>query len=126
MKNYLLFLLSSRVFAVGIQGAIEILPRNARDNRLSRKLELDCCDLSGLPETRSHQYDIVCANLMFDLLKSERARIVVRLKPAGFLVLAGLLRPQFGEIRSEYEQSGLKLVRSKVEKGWQSGLFRMC
>lgn len=26
MKNYLLFLLSSRVFAVGIQGAIEILP----------------------------------------------------------------------------------------------------
>ena len=26
MKNYLMFLLSSRVFAVGIQGAIEILP----------------------------------------------------------------------------------------------------
>jgi len=26
MKNYLLFLLSSRAFAVGIQGAIEILP----------------------------------------------------------------------------------------------------
>jgi len=56
---------------------------------------------------------------------AERVRIVGHLKPTGKLVLAGVLRSQFTELRRAYQQEGLRLVVHREEKEWTSGAFAM-
>jgi ribosomal protein L11 methylase PrmA len=48
--------------------------------------------VTKLPLQPARQYDLVCANLISNLLIAERRRIVNRLKPGGTLVLAGFWR----------------------------------
>ena len=76
-----------------------------------------------LPIGSGRKYDLVCANLIFDLLLKEAKRIVSRLKPEGVLVLAGILRAQFPMVRAAYEKHGLRLIVFKAEKEWAGGAF---
>jgi ribosomal protein L11 methyltransferase len=82
-------------------------------------------DLAALPRRRAHRYDLICANLISTLLIAERDRIVARLKPGGTLVLAGILAFEFQEVQRAYEDTGLRLIASRSEKGWRSGTFRL-
>jgi ribosomal protein L11 methyltransferase len=107
--------------------AIRIARTNARKNGVSRRVSLDCRDLTRLPLTGPSQFDVVCANLTDDLLLAERRRILNRLRPGGRLVLAGILRSQFQAVRRAYEAIGLKLAVYQPEGDWASGSFvRIC
>ena len=81
-------------------------------------------DVTKLPEGTRRRYALVCANLIYDLLIAERKRILNRLAPGGTLVLAGILRTQFSEVRSVYEQAGMERVAGRQENEWESGAFR--
>ena len=72
----------------------------------------------------ARQYDLVCANLISDLLIAERRRIAAQLNRTGTLVLAGILKSEFTEVQKAFETLGLKLVSSRNEKEWRSGSFR--
>src|SRR5207249_4070166 len=104
--------------------AIRTTRANARKNGVADKLRLSRMDLARLP-SRRRQFDLVCANLLFDLLLAQPRRILAQLKPGGTLVLAGLLRSQFAVVRHEYEQRGLKLVARRREHGWESAAFSL-
>lgn len=96
---------------------------NTRRNRVESRIQLHRGDLTKLPLKSTRRFDIVCANLICDLLLAERQRILNRLKPDGVLVLAGILQTQFAQVQSAYEKAGMKLIRSRVEKEWESGAF---
>ena len=104
--------------------AVRIARANAKRNGVSPNLDIACQDLSHLPRKSAPQYDLVCANLVSDLLILERARIVPRVTRGGLLVLAGILRAQFRDVRAAYEAAGLKLVAQKRESEWKSGTFK--
>ncbi len=80
-------------------------------------------DLTRLPINTARRYDIVCANLIYDLLIAERERIVNRLADDGVLVLAGILETQFPKVKRAFHQIGMKLIESQVGGEWQSGAF---
>ena len=103
--------------------AVRVARANAQQNEVQRKLRLSRQDLSKLPLRGECKYDIVCANLIYDLLLTERQRILNRLSADGVLVLAGILRTQFAEVQKAYEKSGLKLRERQTEKEWESGAF---
>jgi ribosomal protein L11 methyltransferase len=103
--------------------AVRIAQANARTNRIGKRIRFACEDLNRWPLPAKREYDLVCANLIFDLLVAQADRIVKRLKPGGVLVLAGILRSQFAGVRKEYEKRGLRLLNSKTEKEWASGAF---
>ena len=103
--------------------AIRIARENAKQNEALGQVRLVCRDLLREPIRSRRKYDLVCANLIFDLLLEGSARIASRLKPDGVLVLAGILRAQFPQVRSEYEKHGLRLIRSKAENEWVAGAF---
>lgn len=103
--------------------AVRVARANAVQNGVAGKVPLLCRDLIGLPRRGGKRYDLVCANLIFDLLLQEADRICGRLRPGGRLVLAGILRSQFGAVRAAYEQRGVELVSSKAEREWASGAF---
>ena len=95
---------------------------NARKNSVSGRLRLYVRDLKRLP-LKGRPFDVVCANLIDDLLVAERRRILGQLRPGGILVLAGILRTQFPAVRRAYEAEGLKMAAHSAENEWESGAF---
>jgi ribosomal protein L11 methyltransferase len=103
--------------------AVRVARENARQNKVLPLLRLSRRDITRLPLQARQNYQLICANLISNLLVAERERIVNRLHPAGTLVLAGILKTEFKQVQRAYEQGGLKLARSRVEGEWQSGAF---
>jgi ribosomal protein L11 methyltransferase len=103
--------------------AVRVAKANAEQNSVLANVRLSRKDLTKIPLSPIRPFDVVCANLIFDLLLEQKARIINRLKPGGHLLLAGILQTQFGDIRSVYEQAGLRMITHQVEKEWESGAF---
>ena len=102
---------------------VRVARANARMNRVQRKLRITQADLTKLPRRSARRYDVICANLLANLLIAERDRILARLKPGGILVVAGILKREFHEVQQAYLAAGMKLVASKARKEWRSGTF---
>ncbi len=103
--------------------AVRVARANALDNGVTRQIQLRQQDLTRLSAARATRYDLVCANLIYDLLLAEQERILARLKPGGVLVLAGILATQFPLVQAAYVRAGMNLVASCHEKEWRSGAF---
>jgi ribosomal protein L11 methyltransferase len=103
--------------------SVRVAKANARKNRVDGKILLTRGDITKLPLKPARQFDLVCANLISNLLIAERQRIVNRLKPTGTLVLAGILAGEFAGVESAFAKSKLKLHSSRVENEWCSGSF---
>jgi len=105
--------------------SVVVARENARKNRVANQIKLTRGDLTKLPRRSAKQYDVVCANLLANILIAERDRILARVKPDGVLVVAGILKREFAEVQRAYENSGWRLVASKSQKEWRSGTFAL-
>lgn len=103
--------------------SVRVARENARKNQVDTRLKPTRGDITQLPLKPARQYDLVCANLISNLLIAERRRIVNRLKPGGTLVLAGILAAEFHQVERAFADLNLKRVASRVEKEWCSGAF---
>jgi ribosomal protein L11 methyltransferase len=103
---------------------VRIARENAALNKVAAEVHPTRADLMRLPPRSAGRFDVVCANLMYDLLLAGRGRILARLRPGGTLVLAGILATQFQLVADAYAAAGLRLVASRTEKEWRSGAFR--
>ena len=103
--------------------SVRVAKANAAQNEVAQLVRPVRHDLTKLPLASATRYHVVCANLIFDLLIAERDRILSRLRPDGVLVLAGILQTQFAKVKRAYQQAGLKLIATEVDKEWQSGAF---
>jgi ribosomal protein L11 methyltransferase len=103
--------------------SVRVARENARKNRVAGRLRLTRGDITKLPLHPARKFDLVCANLISNLLIQERRRIVNRLKPGGTLVLAGILADEFAQVERVFADGVLRLASSRVENEWQSGVF---
>jgi ribosomal protein L11 methyltransferase len=104
--------------------AVRMARENARRNRVLPRIRLARADITRLPPRSREKYDLICANLISNLLLAEKQRILHRLRHGGTLVLAGILTTQFDRVQSAYEAAGMKLVCSRTEREWRSGAFQ--
>jgi ribosomal protein L11 methyltransferase len=103
--------------------AVRVARENAARNRVSEVFRPVRRDLLTMPTPKTARYDLVCANLLADLLVIARDKILAHLRPGGRLVVAGILAREFGEVRRAYQQAGLRLMADRAEKEWCSGCF---
>ncbi len=103
--------------------AVRVARRNAEKNRVADRLQLKVGDVTKLPLHARVKYDVVCANLFYDLLIANAPRLIVRVKREGALVLAGILETQFAEVQAAFEEQGMRLVRAQRQGEWRSGRF---
>ncbi len=102
---------------------VRVASANARINAVAGKVKITHDDVTKQTMRPARRYDLVCANLISNLLIAERRRIVAQLKPGGTLVLAGILKSEFAQVQTAFEGLGLKFVTGKNEKEWRSGSF---
>ena len=105
--------------------SVTVTRENALSNQVLEQIQLSRSDLTKLkPQTRV-KYDIVCANLTHDLLKSYAETILNRVKPGGYLLLAGILKEQFPAVKKRFQQLGCIQINTQEEKEWKSGSFHL-
>jgi ribosomal protein L11 methyltransferase len=103
--------------------AVRAARANARRNRVTKRVRVFRQDLVRLPLRSEAKFDVICANLIDDLLVEQSKRLLNRLSPHGALILAGILKTQFARVQRAYAAAGLKLTAMRQEKEWQSGAF---
>jgi len=103
--------------------AVRVALQNAADNAVSDQIQIRRADITKIPPDSKLKYDLICANLISNLLLAEQRRLLSRMKPGGRIVLAGILKREFSEIQQAYEQAGLKFLRGRTEREWRSGTF---
>jgi ribosomal protein L11 methyltransferase len=103
--------------------SIRIARDNAHRNGMSAAIRFLRQDLARLPRRSRRKYSVVCANLVSNLLVTERDRILARLQPDGALITAGILRTEFEQVREAFESAGLRLTTSRTQNEWRSGAF---
>jgi ribosomal protein L11 methyltransferase len=82
-------------------------------------------DLTRLPLWPRRRYDVICANLICDLLMDEGEKIGHWLKPGGKLVTAGILHGEFSRLQKKLRRCHLTLEKESVNKEWKSGQFAL-
>jgi ribosomal protein L11 methyltransferase len=100
--------------------AVRVAKENARVNQVKPRIARR--DLTKLPAT-GKQFDVICANLIYDLLIAERVKLVRRVAPGGTLVLAGILKEQFAAVNRAFIEAGMKSVAERTLGEWRSGAF---
>jgi ribosomal protein L11 methyltransferase len=103
--------------------AVRVSRQNVKKNRVRHRLWPQQKDLSKLKAKNVKTYDIICANLAHDVLINEASKLCSRLKPGGKLIVAGLLRRQFGEVRKILLRFNLTSQVEMTDKCWRSGQF---
>jgi len=103
--------------------AVGVARRNAEQNGLGQALTFEARDLTKMPPG-GRQFDVVCANLMSELLVAERSKLTSWLAPTGRLVLAGVLLEQFAQVEAAFCGLGMELVAAESLDEWRSGAFQ--
>ena len=103
--------------------AVSVARRNAEQNGLGQTLAFEDRDLTKMPPG-GRQFDVVCANLMSELLVAERSKLTSWLAPTGRLVLAGVLLEQFAQVEEAFCGLGMELVAAESLDEWRSGAFQ--
>lgn len=99
--------------------------RIARVNALANGIKIPIFrgNVAKLPSKPKKRFDLICANLISNLLITERKCIIAQLNAGGILVLAGILKTEFVEVQQAFEKLGLKLISAKTKNEWRSGSF---
>jgi len=81
-------------------------------------------DATRLPSRPAVRHDVVCANLMHDVLVAAKSRLTAHVARGGTLVAAGILATQFDDVAAAYRTLGWEVVEARTEGEWRSGAFR--
>jgi ribosomal protein L11 methyltransferase len=105
--------------------AIRVAGENAVLNGVADRIALGRRDLTRLPVKPARRFDVVCANLLADLLTAQAPRLTNRVTRGGTLVVAGVLAEEFEKVCGVYADRGWRLVAEQQGKEWRSGAFRL-
>jgi ribosomal protein L11 methyltransferase len=81
-------------------------------------------DATRLPKRPKARFDVVCANLMHDVLVAAKEGLAAQVAAGGTLVVAGILTTQFRDVETAYRSIGWEVVATTTEGEWCSGAFR--
>lgn len=94
--------------------AVEATEANARRNRLARRIRARPGSLpSGEPP-----FDVVLANLIAGVLVSLATQLHDELRPGGTLLASGIFIDREDDVRTAFEDAGLKVVGRSSEGEW--------
>lgn len=117
--------------AVGVdisQDAAKISQKNAEKNGIpAEKIKVYCGDCVTDPELHEKvckAYDLVAANIVADVLLSMKELFAEVCKPAGILVLSGIIDDRLEEVLTAVKEQGFTLLEQKHRDIWNAAVFK--
>ncbi|MBO4217404.1 MAG: 50S ribosomal protein L11 methyltransferase [Clostridia bacterium] len=110
---------AGRTVAVDID---ETAVRVARENCERNGCGVLCAvsDLLSNENALTGRYDVICANIVADVVKLLAPRLGGYVAEGGRTILSGIICEREDEVVSEYAKYGFKVVKAEHEKGWSA------
>ena len=109
------------------QNSVKIAGQNLEKNSIpTDKYELMCgniCEDTALREKIGGGYDIVCANIVADVLIAMSGFFESFLKDDGVLIVSGIIEERAIEVYSALKAKGLVACGVRKSEGWVAGMF---
>lgn len=104
------------------QNAAESAAENAQRNGIDlSKYRTLCGNIladDALAASLGAGYDVVCANIVADILIAMRGLFVRYMKDGGSLLLSGIIDERLDEVVQVMDETGLRVVRIEQSAGW--------
>lgn len=109
------------------ENSVKAAAENARKNGIpSEKYAVYCGDVTSdaaLAERIGTGYDIVCANIVADVLIAMSGSFGGFLKSNGKLVVSGIIDPRRAEVIEKIESAGFTLIKERSGGDWNAASF---
>lgn len=111
------------------QNAAEAAAENAERNGIDlANYETICGNIledTALVERLGTGYDVVCANIVADILIAMRKLFVQFMKPKAKLMLSGIIDERLDEVLESMQEEGLKVLKAEHSAGWAAVLLEL-
>lgn len=111
--------------AVGVdidELATKVAGENAGLNGVADRLTLLCGDLT---EQVTGSFDVVCANIVADVIIRLSGDVTRFMKPGGILLCSGIIDERCGEVEAALTEAGLTIEEVLTENGWAAIRLRL-
>lgn len=95
--------------------AVKVAGENAELNGVRNRLDLYCGDLT---EQIDGKFDVVCANIVADVIIRLSLDVTAFMKPDGVLLVSGIIEERKDEVTDALAKAGLLVCDEKSENGW--------
>lgn len=95
--------------------AVKIAGENADLNGVGEQAQFICGDLT---EKISGSYDVICANIVADVIIRLAPNVSAFMHPGSILLVSGIIEERCGEVKAVLEENGLTAEEVKTENGW--------
>lgn len=99
----------------------EVAVRVARENIVINNCENITCDQSDLlkqVDLDGGQYDLVCANIVADIIIRMLPDVGAYMKDDAVLLASGIINERADDVMNAFEKYGFKIVEHAVDNGW--------
>ncbi len=102
--------------------SMETTKKNLVRNNIKEKINFSVSDIAGYnPEIK---FGVVAANIISGVLIANCTRLKSWVKPGGYLILAGILKNDYAEVKKAFEDDEFTQIFSDTEKEWTGGVFQ--
>ncbi|NLL91228.1 MAG: 50S ribosomal protein L11 methyltransferase [Ruminococcaceae bacterium] len=114
---------AKEVMAVDIDSyVVEIAKSNAMENGFSDNFLTRVADITdgGFSNTIPGEFDVICANIVSDVLISSADNIFSKLSDKGYLIVGGIIESRCKDVIDTFVESGFILISTEMENDWVS------
>ena len=119
---------ASHVTCVDIdENSVKIAKQNLEKNNISAdKFTVKCgniCDDAALRDSLGGGYDVVCANIVADVLIAMSDYFMSFLDDDGVLIVSGIIKERADEVFRVLKSKGLKMVGMREREDWLAAMY---
>ncbi len=111
-----------------VENSVRTAEENAAKNHLPAEKYLaycgDICSDDALCETIGTGYDLICANIVADVLIAMADYFGKFLKSEGYLVVSGIIIERADEVLDVLEAAGFRKLKVHEKEGWAAALLQ--
>lgn len=108
-------------YGAGLCRAYDIDPiavEVAEENAIENGCEIECAESDLLAGVRAGEYDIICANIVADIIIRMAPQVGNFMKDTSTLLASGIITERAEEVTDALEAAGLYIVESIEDNGW--------
>lgn len=112
-----------------VENSVRTAIENAEKNQIPAEKYLaycgDICQDNALCKKIGGNYDLICANIVADVLIAMSGLFKGFLKPDGYLIVSGIITERADEVLDVLEEKGFSNIKVHEKEGWVAALLQV-